>query len=102
MSTSSRLLGGATRFARALREIPGTWRGSLQLRVVAATMAMSIVFALLLGWVLDSRIRDELLRTKIESSRAQTVSGLDTAQNWLKIGASQVKAANAQNGGQPG
>ena len=71
----SKITGGARRFGRAVLELPGTWRGSLQLRVVSLTLLLSIVIAFVLGWVLNSKIRDGLVQAK-EFTGAVGVTGI--------------------------
>ena len=75
----SKFTGGARRFGRAVLELPGTWRGSLQLRVVSLTLLLSFVIAFALGWVLNSKIRDGLVQAKESSSLAMASSGFSEA-----------------------
>jgi two-component system, OmpR family, sensor histidine kinase MtrB len=90
--TGTRYTGGARRLGRAIRELPGTWRGSLQLRVVSATMLLSVVIALALGWVLNTQIRDGLVKAKESSSLALVSSGFPQAKELISIQASQIAA----------
>ena len=76
----SRVPGGARRLGRAVRELPATWRGSLQLRVVSVTMLLSIVIALALGWVLNSQIRNGLVKAKESASLATVSAGMTQAR----------------------
>src|SRR5215472_4714496 len=71
--------GTVRRLVRAVRELPGTWRGSLQLRVVSGTMLLSIVVAAALGWVLNTQIRDGLIKAKESSSLSLVSSNLGQA-----------------------
>ena len=75
--------GGARRFGRALQEIPGTWRRSLQLRVVTGTLVLSMVITGLLGWVLETEIKRNLVDAKETSSLAQVRSGVAEAKKFL-------------------
>ncbi|MFZ0323199.1 MAG: MtrAB system histidine kinase MtrB, partial [Actinomycetes bacterium] len=66
-----------TRTARAVR---GRWRGSLQLRVVTSTLALSLLVVVVLGEVLTTRITDGLLDAKLQTSLVESRSGLNQAQ----------------------
>jgi two-component system sensor histidine kinase MtrB len=89
-------VGGARRFGRALREIPGTWRRSLQLRVVTATMLLSVIIALALGWVLDNQIRDGLVHAKEKSSAAHAANGIAEVQSLLTKSRTDAQNASPQ------
>jgi len=87
--------GGARRLGHAVRELPGTWRGSLQLRVVSATMLLSVLIAVALGWVLNSQIRDGLVKAKESSSLSAVSSGVDEARRLI----ANAKTAGPGSGG---
>ncbi|HEX4654558.1 MAG TPA: MtrAB system histidine kinase MtrB [Mycobacteriales bacterium] len=66
-----------------LRAFPATvrhrWRGSLQLRVAATTLVLSLLVSVLVGVVLMRQIRDGLLNAKVRSSLVQLDFGLQHA-----------------------
>ncbi|MEY9934776.1 two-component system sensor histidine kinase MtrB [Catenulispora sp. GP43] len=89
----SKFTGGARRFGRAVLELPGTWRGSLQLRVVSLTLLLSVVIAFILGWVLDSKIRDGLVQAKESSSLAMVSSGFSEASASIATASDGIRQA---------
>jgi two-component system sensor histidine kinase MtrB len=91
----SKFTGGARRFGRAVLELPGTWRGSLQLRVVSLTLLLSIVIAFLLGWVLNNKIRDGLVQAKESSSLAMVSSGFSEASASIAAASEGNRLAGA-------
>ncbi|ACU76417.1 histidine kinase [Catenulispora acidiphila DSM 44928] len=95
----SKFTGGARRFGRAVLELPGTWRGSLQLRVVSLTLLLSIVIAFILGWVLNSKIRDGLVQAKESSSLAMVSSGFSEASASIAAASEGLRTTTA--GGLP-
>ncbi|MBW8807197.1 MAG: HAMP domain-containing histidine kinase, partial [Catenulisporales bacterium] len=95
----STFTGGAKRLVRAVLELPATWRGSLQLRVVSLTLLMSIVIAFLLGWVLNSKIRDGLVQAKESSSAAMVSSGFSEANNLIAASAERLQSQSVAAGG---
>ena len=95
----SKFTGGARRFGRAVLELPGTWRGSLQLRVVSLTLLLSIVIAFLLGWVLNSKIRDGLVQAKESSSLAMVSSGFSEASASISAASEGFRQAGAAGTG---
>jgi two-component system, OmpR family, sensor histidine kinase MtrB len=97
----SKFTGGARRFGRAVLELPGTWRGSLQLRVVSLTLLLSIVIAFILGWVLNSKIRDGLVQAKESSSLAMVSSGFSEASTSIAGASEGFRQAGAATGGVP-
>ncbi|GAA2063518.1 two-component system sensor histidine kinase MtrB [Catenulispora yoronensis] len=94
--------GGARRLFRAVLELPGTWRGSLQLRVVLLTLLLSVVIAFGLGWVLNAKIRDGLVQAKEDSSLAMVSSGYGEASSFLTLTADKFKNAQAAAAGPNG
>ena len=64
----------------AARAVRRRWRGSLQLRVVATTLALSLIVLVVLGQVLVGRITDGLLEAKLQTSLVEARSGLNQAQ----------------------
>lgn len=63
------------------------WRSSLQLRVVAVTMVLGLVMALLLGSYLYQRIADGLVQ-------ARTVSATQDAAQWTRYAQAKFLAAD--------
>ncbi|MFR9673917.1 MtrAB system histidine kinase MtrB [Streptomyces sp. TR06-5] len=56
------------------------WRRNLQLRVVAATLLMSLCVVLLLGIVVTGQVRNGLLEAKERSAQSQAAGGFAFAQ----------------------
>ncbi len=75
--------GAAGAAARAWHAVSGTWRRSLQLRVVATTMVLSLVVSVLLGLVLLRQVSEGLLDAKTAAARADASAGIDSAQARL-------------------
>ncbi len=59
------------------------WRSSVSLRVVATTLALSLLVAGLVGWLLVGRITSGLLDAKERASVAEAASGAADAQRQL-------------------
>jgi len=59
------------------------WRSSVSLRVVATTLALSLVVAGLVGWLLLGRITSGLLDAKERASVAEATRGSSQAQRQL-------------------
>ena len=87
----SKFTGGVRRLGRAVLELPGTWRGSLQLRVVSLTLLLSVVIAFGLGWMLNAKIRDGLVQAKESSSLAMVSSGFGEASTSITASADKIK-----------
>lgn len=68
---------------RAGRAMLTRWRRSLQLRVVATTMVVSMSVVALLGFFLMQQIQSGLLRAKENAARAEAYSGLSMTQTQL-------------------
>ena len=92
----SKFTGGVRRLGHAVLELPGTWRRSLPLRVVSLTLLLSVFIAFALGWVLNSQIRNGLVKAKESSSLAMVRSGFGEFDNGLKAQTDGVKLAAAQ------
>ncbi|EST22309.1 hypothetical protein N566_26685 [Streptomycetaceae bacterium MP113-05] len=62
--------------------LPATrlWRRNIQLRVVAATLLMSLCVVLLLGIVVTGQVRNGLLEAKEQSAQSQAAGGFAFAQ----------------------
>ncbi|MCF6526391.1 MtrAB system histidine kinase MtrB [Streptomyces sp. JJ36] len=56
------------------------WRRNIQLRVVAATLLMSLCVVLLLGIVVTGQMRNGLLEAKKQSAQSQAAGGFEFAQ----------------------
>ncbi|WP_442789170.1 MtrAB system histidine kinase MtrB [Kitasatospora sp. NBC_01302] len=88
------LLGGSTsgrkplsplgllsrRAGSPLRQASALYRRSIQLRVVAATMLLSVALVVVLGIVVMAQVRTGLLDTKKHASENQASGGFTTAQ----------------------
>ncbi|MET9402035.1 MtrAB system histidine kinase MtrB [Kitasatospora sp. NPDC002965] len=80
---------------RPVHRVAALYRRSIQLRVVAATLLLSVVVVLVLGVVVVAQVRTGLLDTKRASARDQALSGfqselkkIDEAKDLrLKVGA---------------
>jgi two-component system, OmpR family, sensor histidine kinase MtrB len=59
------------------------WRRSLQLRVVASTLALSSAMLLVLGLVLQTQITDGLLRAKVDAALKQATVSRDLVKREL-------------------
>jgi two-component system, OmpR family, sensor histidine kinase MtrB len=59
------------------------WRSSVSLRVVSTTLALSLLVAGLVGWLLVGRITSGLLDAKERASVAEAASGAADAQRQL-------------------
>ena len=80
---------------RAPRAARRRWRRSLQLRVVATTLALSLVVVVVLGQVLIGRITDGLLEAKLATSLVEARSGLNQAQALVDASDSTGSAAGS-------
>ncbi|MFK0255794.1 MtrAB system histidine kinase MtrB [Streptomyces sp. NPDC090445] len=56
------------------------WRRNIQLRVVAATMLMSLAVVLALGFVVIAQVSEGLLKAKEEAAQSQAAGGFAVAQ----------------------
>jgi two-component system, OmpR family, sensor histidine kinase MtrB len=69
------------------------WRGSLQLRVVVTTLALSLVVVVVLGELLLNRITDGLLEAKVRTSLVEARSGLNQADALVEASDSTDEAS---------
>ena len=69
--------------ARAIRDLPSRWRRSLQFRVVSVTMALSLVLALGLGYVIARRVADGIVTTRVSVALQTATEGADQAKQLL-------------------
>ncbi|MEU8528651.1 MULTISPECIES: MtrAB system histidine kinase MtrB [Streptomyces] len=74
------------------------WRRNIQLRVVAATLLMSLGVVLLLGIVVIGQVRNGLLDAKEKAAQSQAAGGFAAAQDR----ASTSTAPGGQDGGRAG
>jgi two-component system sensor histidine kinase MtrB len=94
---SAPLLRGLSALSRATGLL---WRRSLQLRVVALTLGLSLVVIMVLGFVLTSQITDRVLEAKVraateEIDRARTtVSGIVGGEETRSLDSSLQLARN--------
>jgi len=94
---SGPLLRGFGALGRALGHL---WRRSLQLRVVALTLGLSLAVIVVLGFVLTSQITDRILEVKVQAAieeieRARnTVSGIVGGEETRSLDSSLQLARN--------
>ncbi|RIQ15683.1 MtrAB system histidine kinase MtrB [Jiangella rhizosphaerae] len=70
---------------RPWRLVRGAWRRSIQLRVITATLALSLVVVSLLGVTLSRQITDGLLQAHADAAVADAAAGIDSAQRTLAV-----------------
>ncbi|SDU85807.1 MtrAB system histidine kinase MtrB [Jiangella alkaliphila] len=70
---------------RPWRLVRGAWRRSIQLRVITATLALSLVVVSLLGVTLSRQITDGLLQAHADAAVADAAAGVDSAQRTLAV-----------------
>lgn len=78
---------------RPLLPVLRLWRRNLQLRVVAATLVMSLAVVLLLGIVVIGQVRNGLLDAKEKTAQSQASGGFAAAQEMAD------SAGNGRGGG---
>ncbi|HEX5995491.1 MAG TPA: MtrAB system histidine kinase MtrB [Jiangellales bacterium] len=74
---------GAT-LLRWWNRLTAAWQRSIQLRVITATLALSVAVVSLLGITLMRQITDGLLEQKRDAALAYAAAGLDTVQQQLE------------------
>jgi two-component system sensor histidine kinase MtrB len=77
----------ASALARPWQAVRGAWQRSIQVRVITATLALSLVVVILLGATLMRQISDGLLNAKADSAVAEASAGIDFAQSHLDAAA---------------
>jgi two-component system sensor histidine kinase MtrB len=95
----------ARRFRRPVRQFSGLYRRSIQLRVVATTLVLSLGVVLLLGVVVVNQVRNGLLKSKVAAATVQAQNGFKTAAEQdspSDNGSSGHGAASTPTGGQLG
>jgi len=80
------------RATRPFLRLTGLYRRSIQLRVVATTLVLSLVVVLVLGVVVMSAVRNGLLEAKQDAAKIQAQSGFAVSQAQAKA---QVGSADA-------
>ena len=85
------------RATRPFLRLTGLYRRSIQLRVVATTLVLSLVVVLVLGVVVMSAVRNGLLEAKQDAAKIQAQSGFAVAQ--AQATAQDDSASAARNAG---
>src|SRR5262249_20848358 len=94
---SGPLIRGMSALSRA---VSLAWRRSLQLRVVALTLGMSLAVLLVLGFVLTSQVTNRVLDVKVRAATEQidrarnTVSGIVSGEEARSLDSSLQLARN--------
>ncbi len=92
------------RMARPFRRLTRLYRRSIQVRVVAGTLVLSLGVVLVLGVVVMSAVRNGLLNAKQDAARVQAQSGFNQAQTLAKTlesdGSGRGSATGTAVGGQ--
>ncbi|MFD9128913.1 MtrAB system histidine kinase MtrB [Kitasatospora sp. NPDC059571] len=86
-------------FRRPVRRLLALYRRSIQLRVVAATLLLSVVVVLVLGVVVVAQVRTGLLDTKKHAAQGQALGGFQIEQD--KINEAINLQAKAGTGNDP-
>lgn len=85
---------------RPLGAAARVWRRSIQLRVVATTLLLSLGVVLLLGLVVIGQVRNGLLEAKLQSARSQALGGFAAAQDAAAAGRDpRTPQADGSSGG---
>ena len=79
-----------------LRSVGTIWRRSIQARVVISTLLLSAVVVSLVGWVLLQQITDGLVRSKTDSSVAESSRATAEAQRRLSAASGNDFDASTQ------
>src|SRR6187200_53541 len=82
--------------ASALRWVGTIWQRSIQARVVISTLLLSAVVVSLVGWVLLHQVTDGLVRSKTESSVAESSRATADAQRRLSAASGNDFDASTQ------
>src|SRR6185503_6310694 len=81
---------------RQVRRAVTIWRRSIQARVVISTLLLSAVVVSLVGWVLLQQITDGLVRSKTDSSVAESSRATAEAQRRLSAASGNDFDASTQ------
>ena len=90
-STFGRLTRAAAKIGRAFGHL---WRRSLQLRVVASTLVLSVIVLAILGFVLISQITDRLLDAKLSAATEEVERARLAVERDLTSSDSNVSIQN--------
>ena len=89
---------------RPLLPVVRLWRRNIQLRVVAATLLLSVAVVVVLGMVVTGQVRNGLLEAKERFAQSQAVGGFTFAQqaadNSGTRGPAEPDSPGAADGGQ--
>ncbi|MGQ0844679.1 MAG: MtrAB system histidine kinase MtrB [Sporichthyaceae bacterium] len=77
---------------RPVRGVVRTWRRSILLRVVSATLVLSIAVLAMLGQLVMREVRDGLVDAKVSTSLAQAEAGFAAAQARLEAAGTPQRA----------
>jgi two-component system sensor histidine kinase MtrB len=69
---------------RGWRKVTTTWQRSLQLRVITATLALSLAVVSLLGVTLTRQITEDLLKQEVDAAGAHAATYVETGQQRLE------------------
>lgn len=83
---------------RPLLAVARLWRRNIQLRVVAATLLMSLAVVLLLGVVVIGQVRNGLLEAKRQAAQSQAAGGFAVAEQMADDAADGEVEGDAGNG----
>lgn len=78
------------------------WRRNIQLRVVAATLFLSLGVVLLLGFVVIGQVRNGLLEAKEKAAQSQAAGGFTVAKETADAAAAPGGQDDGAAGGRPG
>ncbi|WP_051812680.1 MtrAB system histidine kinase MtrB [Kitasatospora sp. MBT63] len=73
----------ARQFRRPFNRLIAVYRRSIQLRVVATTLLLSVVVVLVLGVVVVAQVRNGLLDTKRHAAQGQAIDGFQIEQDKI-------------------
>src|SRR3954453_22499695 len=76
------------------RFVLGQWRRSIQLRVVAATVALGILVVLVVGQLLLQRITSGIIASRQEAVIAQSAQDFEQPRKDLTTGGSEQTESN--------
>jgi two-component system sensor histidine kinase MtrB len=89
---------------RPLLPVVRLWRRNIQLRVVAATLLLSVAVVVVLGMVVTGQVRNGLLEAKERFAQSQAVGGFTFAQqaadNAGTRGSTKADSPSVADGGQ--
>ncbi|GAA2454320.1 MtrAB system histidine kinase MtrB [Streptomyces macrosporus] len=83
---------------RPLLAVARLWRRNIQLRVVAATLLLSLAVVLLLGLVVVGQVRNGLLEAKRQAAQSQAAGGFAVAEQMADDAADGTAEGDPGNG----